>query len=90
MKKKEGGRGLIGVKRCVREEENSLGFYVANSGENLIRGVAAARTIRMEGIITSGEFRKQKEQELKQKWNEKRMHGQFDREMAEKVDKNKT
>ena len=29
MKRKEGGRGLKGVERCVREKENSLGFYVA-------------------------------------------------------------
>ena len=89
MKRKGGGRGLIGVERCVGEKENSLGFYVAISGENLIRGVAAAGTIRVEGIITSGEFKKQ-EHELKQKWNEKRMHGQFVREMPEKVDENKT
>ena len=54
MKRKEGGRGLIGVERCVREEENSLGFYVANSREDLIRGVTAAEAIRTEGIITSG------------------------------------
>ena len=31
VKRKEGGRGLIGVERCIREEEDSLGFYVANS-----------------------------------------------------------
>ena len=37
VKRKEGGRGLIIVERCIREEENSLGFYVANSEENLIR-----------------------------------------------------
>ena len=67
-----------------------MGFYVANSGKNFIRGVATARILRTEGIITSGEFKKQKEQGLKQKWNEKRMHGQFVREMPEKVDKNKT
>ena len=90
MKRKEGGRGLIGIERCVKEEENSLGFYVANSGENLIRGVATAGTIRTEGIITSGECKKQREQGLKQKWNEKRMHGQFVREVPEKADKNKT
>ena len=42
IKRKEGGRGLMSVEHCVREEENSLGFYVANSEENLIRGVAAA------------------------------------------------
>ena len=53
-------------------------------------GVATAGTIRTEGIITSGEFKKQREQGLKKKWNEKRMHGQCVREMPEKVDKNKT
>ena len=35
IKSKEGGRGLTSVECCVREEENSLGFYVANSEENL-------------------------------------------------------
>ena len=44
IKRKEGGRGLMSVELCVREEENSLGFYVANSGESLIKGVAAAET----------------------------------------------
>ena len=45
VKRKEGGRGLISVERCIREEENSLGFYVANSEENLIRGVLTVETI---------------------------------------------
>ena len=68
IKKKEGGRGLIGVELCDREEENSLGFYVDNSGEILMRGCAVAGTIWMEGIITFHRgFKKQKEQELKQK-----------------------
>ena len=31
IKRKEGGRGLMSVECCVREEENSLGSYVANS-----------------------------------------------------------
>ena len=35
IKRKEGGRGLMSVECCVKEE-NSLGFYVANSEENLI------------------------------------------------------
>ena len=37
MKRKEGGRGLISVEQLIREEKNSLGFYVANSEENLIK-----------------------------------------------------
>ena len=45
VKRKEGGRGLISVGRCIREEENSLGFYVASSEENLIRGVLTVETI---------------------------------------------
>ena len=45
VKRQKGGRGLISVERCIREEENSLGFYVANSEENLIIGVSAAETI---------------------------------------------
>ena len=73
MKSKERSRGLISVERCVREEESSLGFYVANSCEDLIRGVAAAGEVRTKG--------KTEEQGLKQKWNEKRMHGKFVREM---------
>ena len=76
--------------RCIREEENSLGFYVANSGENLIRGVLEAETINTRETITSVEFKKQKEKELKEKWSEKRMHGQFIRETMVKVDKEKT
>ena len=46
VKRKEEGRGLISVEQCIREEENSLGSYVANSEENLIAGVLAAETIR--------------------------------------------
>ena len=90
VKRKEGGRGLISVERCIREEENSLGFYVANSEENLIRGVSAAETINTRETITSVEFKKQKAKELKEKWSEKRTHGQLIRETTEKIDKEKS
>ena len=90
VKRKDGGRGLISVERCIREEENSLGFYVAKSEENLIRGVSTAETINTRETITRVEFKKQTEKELKEKWSEKRMHGQFIRETTEKVDKEKT
>ena len=90
IKRKEGGRGLRSVECCVREEENSLGFYAAHSEENLIKGVYAAETINAEDTLTSGEFKKQIEQELKQYWIEKKMYGQFIRKMPENVDKNVT
>ena len=70
VKRKEGGRDLISVERCIREEENSLRFYVANSDENLIRGVLTAETINTRETISSLEFKKQREKELKEKWSE--------------------
>ena len=48
IKRKEGGRGLMSVECCIKEEQNSLGFYGANSEENLIKGVYAAETINTE------------------------------------------
>ena len=38
VKRKEGGRGLISLERCIREEENGLGFYVANWKKTLLEG----------------------------------------------------
>ena len=90
VKRKGGGRGLISVERCIREEENSLGFYVANQEENFIRGVSAAETINARETISSVEFKKQEAKEVKGKCGEKRMHGQFIRKTTEKVDKEKT
>ena len=80
---------MISVEQCFRGEENSLGFYVANSKENLIRGVSAAGTVNTRETITSGEFKKQKASELKVKWSKKRMHGQFIKETMERIDKEK-
>ena len=75
VKRKEGGRGLVSVARCIKE--NSLGFYVANSEEKLIREVSAAEAINTRETITSAESKKQKVKELKERWSEKRMQGQF-------------
>ena len=53
IKRKEGGRGMMVVEHCIREEEISLVFCVANSEENVIKGVAAAETINTEDTATS-------------------------------------
>ena len=90
VKRKEGGRGLISVEQSVRGEENSLGFYVANSEETLMKGVCASGTIKTDGTVEKEEFKRGRAQELKQKWMGKVMYGQFLREMPEKVDYGKT
>ena len=55
------------MERCIREEEISLGFYVANFEEKLIRAVLAAETINTRETITSVEFKKQKSKRTKRK-----------------------
>ena len=72
-----------------QRKKNSLGFYVAYSEKNLIRGVSAAETINTRGIITSAEFKKHKAKELKEKWSKTRMHGQLIRQTREKTDREK-
>ena len=81
---------MINVEQCLKEEEKSVGFYVANSEENLIRRVSAAEIINTRETITSVELKKQKATELKEKWSKKRMHGQIIRETKGKADKEKT
>ena len=49
VKRKEEGRGLISVisvERCTREEENSIGFFVANTEKkNLLEGYQHLRQL---------------------------------------------
>ena len=72
LTRREGGRGLISIQHCVRDEENSLRLYVKNSAKNLIQGVCMAVTIETEGIISKSNFKQQKLNERKQKWLRKR------------------
>ena len=90
IKRNEGGRGLSSVEYAVRGEENSLGYYVLHSEERLLRGVCEAGTIKTDGTVNTKDFKKQKAEERKENFLEKKMHGKFSREMPEKVDKEKS
>ena len=65
IKREKGGKSLMSVKCCVKKQQNGLGFWVANSEENLIRGVAAVETINTEDTVMSEEFKQQRAQDLK-------------------------
>ena len=67
----------------LRRGKQCLGFYVANSEENLIRGVSVAEKVNTRETILTVKFKIQKAKELKEKWSEKRMYGQFIRETTE-------
>ena len=87
---KEGGRRLCSIEYAVRGEENSLGYYVANSEETLMRGVWVAGTIKTEGTINSNELTRQRAEERRKKFLEKKMHGQFNKEISDSIDKEKS
>ena len=53
------------------------------------RGIGSC-AINTSETISTVEFKKQKAKELKERFSEKRIHGQFIRETTEKVDKEKT
>ena len=78
------------MEQCVKGEENSLGFYVVNSEETLIKGVYELGTIYTGQTVDKEEFKSRRAQELKKKWRGKAMYGQWLREMPEKIDQTKT
>ena len=90
LNRKDGGRGLIRIEHCVRGEENNLGLYVRDSLEKLIQAVCNANILDTAEVKSKSEYKRKITNELKQGWSEKRMYGQFVREMPEKIDKEKT
>ena len=76
---------------CVREEENNLVFFCQFWKKTSLKDLWS-RDNQYGRYFNKWRIKKKKqiEQELKQNWIEKKMYGQFIREMPEKVDENKT
>ena len=73
----------------MKSEENGLGWYVKNNIEPLLVAVRKSRTITHKEIVNTKEFKKAKEEQRKNEWTAKRIHGKFARDM-EHEDKNNT
>ena len=73
----------------MKSEENGLGWYIKNNIEPLLAAVRTRRAITHKETIDPKEFTKIKEEQRKNEWTPKRMHGQFARDMHNK-DKNNT
>ena len=79
-----GGRGLISCEGCIRMEQNNLGWYVKNSIEPLIEGAKAGETIEYNDTVNKKGFKQTWMREKKELRKNKRMFGQFQREMPGK------
>ena len=72
---------------CVRSQENNLGQYVRGSNDILLKGVKKSGIVETENPMEIEDFKKNSQNEFKNKWHKKRMHVQFAREMPEEIDK---
>ena len=78
LRRCEGGRGLISVEDCVRQEEKSLREYVESSGEWMLQVVREMELFK--GKEMRKEYVERKRKERRERAREKPMHGKFLRE----------
>ena len=88
--REKGGRGLICCEGCIRAEENSLGWYINHSPEQLLQLTKDSEVIGTESCTEPHEFKKVAMDELRNAWREKKMYGQFVREITDDVDETKS
>ena len=65
-------------------------LYISNSEEKRIKGVAKFEKLNASELEQGRDFKTRNEQETKDRWVGKSMHGQFIGELSEAVDKEKT
>ena len=87
LKRKHGGRDLISIEMYVRSEENNLSLYVRESNEMLLKDVKKIIIVKTENLMEEEDFKKNSQNEFKNKCHEKRMYEQFVGEMPEEIDK---
>ena len=86
FKQKHGGRGLISIEMCVRLEGNNLGLPVCGSNEVLLKGIKKVAIVKTENLVEKEDFKKNSQNEFKNKWHKKRTYKQFVHEMCEETD----
>ena len=57
------------------------------SKEMLLKGVKKVGIVKTENLMEEEDFKKNSQNEFKNKWHEKRMYRQFVSEMPEEIDK---
>ena len=76
LTRQEGGRGLIGAEETVRSEENSLGWYVMNNVQEIMRSVEKEGILRPNEIKDPKVWKRKNKEHHKNGWLDKPLHGQ--------------
>ena len=86
MKRKEGGRGLISVRQCVKAEEIGLCEYVKASDEWMLKVVAEEMALGESKL----EYGKRMARERSERLRAKKLHGKFFNEIEQVADKERS
>ena len=84
-----GGRGLISCEGCVTSEENNLGWYIKRSTESLLVQVRNSKIVDAASSVDKIEYKRNKINAGEQRWKNKKMFGQFCRDVNSRTDKDK-
>ena len=78
------------MRGVYKGEYNSLRWYVEQSNEPMLKVVSMKATIKTKETVRPEEFKRMQINAREQAWKEKKMHGQYIRDMDESIDKDKT
>ena len=78
---------ITGQLRIIWSEENNLNLHVRESNEMLLKDVKKLVIVKTENLMEEEDFKKNSQNEFKNKCHEKRMYEQFVGEMPEEIDK---
>ena len=80
IRRKNGGRGLIGIEECVGGELRSVHSYLANSHEILLAAVAKEEGLVKETIEKKHSYKERIEKRKIEELEKMKLHGQFERD----------
>ena len=84
IKRRYGGRGLISVEECCAAELRSIDFYLPNSEEELLKVVARLEKLGNDKIESKKDYNNRIEQEKLDQLRSMKLHGQLERDTADK------
>ena len=86
LKRKTGGRGLISAEDCINTECCSLGQYLKNSTNRIIKLVWTSNIIKRNE--DPDQYRGRIKQQRQEEWRTMQMSGQYLRQVEDKQDQN--
>ena len=86
LTRKNRGRRLIGIEKCIKRERNNLVLQVSGRQNETARQIVRER---VKGVKDESSLRKENEENHQRQWHEKALHGRFITAVQDDMDKEK-